>query len=124
MKREDVKSYLNEILLENGVSEDVKEIYSVSYECDSEGGGIVSENWVSRESWLEEELRYWDFEIDDVICFEEFGIRMVGGFGYWDFKVVSEGEVFEESDYVRDNNLKGVIKSSDMEYGEVWFYVR
>ena len=128
--------FLNEILLENGVGEDVKEIYCVSMENGSGCGlGIISENWVSREEWLNVEVGFWfeedEKENDEVECYMEGDVWVVNGFNYEKFEENSEewmslvGEDFYEySKYVEENNLKGVIKSNDGEYCEVWYYVK
>lgn len=133
MKKLEVRNYLNEILLENGVSEDVKEIYCVSM-CNGGGEGmeIEDEKWMSRSEWLDWEVDFWFEEgVDDVECCEEFGNKMVGSFSYMNFgKGVEElnkeiGEDwYEESEYVKENNLRGVLKSNDGEYCEVWFYIK
>jgi hypothetical protein len=136
MKKLEVRNYLNEILLENGVGEDVKEIYCVELENGSgEGMGIISEKWKGREEWLDWEVGFWfeenEEENDEVECGEEFGDKMVCSFYYMKFeesgkewmKFVGD-DFYEYSDYVKKNNLKGVIKSSDGEYCEVWYYVK
>jgi hypothetical protein len=136
MKKLDVRKFLNEILLENGVGEDVKEIYCVSMENGSGSGlGIISENWVSREEWLNMEVGFWfeedEKENEEVECYMEGDVWVVNGFNYEKFEENSEewmslvGEDFYEySKYVEENNLKGVIKSNDSEYCEVWFYIK
>ena len=136
MKKLDVRKFLNEILLKNGVGEDVKEIYCVSMENGSGSGlGIISENWVSREEWLNVEVGFWfeedEKENDEVECYMEGDVWVVNGFNYEKFEESSEewmslvGEdYYEYSKYVKENNLKGVIKSNDSEYCEVWYYIK
>jgi hypothetical protein len=128
MKKLDVRKFLNEILLENGVGEDVKEIYCVSMENGSGSGlGIISENWVSREEWLNMEVGFWfeedEKENEEVECYMEGDVWVVNGFNYEKFEENSE-DFYEYSKYVEENNLKGVIKSNDSEYCEVWFYIK
>lgn len=134
MKKSDVRKFLNEVLLENGVGEEVKEIYYVSMENGSGCGlEIINEDWVSREEWLDLEVGFWfdkDEEENDIECYVEGDVRVVGGFNYekfenskeWMEKV--EDGYYEYSKYVEENNLKGVIKCNDGEYSEVWYYVR
>ena len=137
MKKEEIKKFLNEILLKNGVGEDVKEIYSVGMENGSGCGmGIMSEGWISREEWLDFEFGFWKDEFDEngdseVECFMEGDVWVVNGFNYEKFEENSEewislvgDDYYEYSKYVKENNLKGVIKSNDGEYCEVWYYIK
>lgn len=133
MNKLEVRNYLNEFLLENGVGEDVKEMYCVYLENGSgEGMGIEEEKWIGRSEWLDLELNFWFEEgVEDVECYEEFGNRVIGFFDYMKFeKGVEElnkeiGEDwYDESEYVKENKLKGVIKICDNEYCEVWCYIK
>jgi hypothetical protein len=130
MKKIDVRKYLNEILIENGVGEDVNEIYCVWLENSSGCGmNIMSEEWKSREEWLDWEVQFWfgkdEEENDELECVEEYGYKRVGGFIYENFdREEDDNEFYSESGYVKKKNLKGVIKSNDMEYCEVWYYIK
>lgn len=133
MTKLNVREFLKGILLENGVGEDVKEIYCVELENSSGSGmNIMSEEWKSREEWLDFELSYWfgkdEEENEEIECGEEYGNKMVSGFSYGKFDNVDEfgydEDFYSYSKYVKENNLKGVIKSNDGEYCEVWYYVR
>jgi hypothetical protein len=133
MKKLDVRKFLNEILLENEVGEDVKEIYCVWLENSSGSGmNIMSEEWRSREEWLDFELSYFfgkdEEENEEIECGEEYGNKMVSGFSYEKFDKVDEWgydeDFYSYSKYVKKNNLKGVIKSNDGEYCEVWYYIK
>ena len=113
MKKNEVRNLLNEILLENGIGEDVKEIFYVFLESEHGDMRIESEDWMSKDEWIEEELEFWsdeEVENDEEFFREDEDFKMLGGleYGKYDEKSLIEYEV-EMSDVVKELGLKGKV---------------
>ena len=113
MKKNEVRNLLNEILLENGIGEDVKEIFYVFLESEHGDMRIESEDWMIKDEWIEEELEFWsdeEVENDEEFFREDEDFKMLGGleYGKYDEKSLIEYEV-EMSDVVKELGLKGKV---------------